>query len=564
MGLFLRNIFLLWTLAGLCHGQNCPILGPAYPAVTNPASSPALNVAKDAFDEALAQALSSGQFDNSTTSFAIQVFSPQVDEPIYEYYHTTAPNANGSLSGSPVGPGTLYRIGSIAKLVSVYAILSKLSDRYWNEPVTNYVPELAAAGRQPGNAVDDVQWSEVTLGALASQMGGIGRDYAFGDLSAILPSGVPGLPNLNETEIVQCGTATGGLRACTRAESMAMILERWPVLPAYHSPIYSNMAFQVLAYAVENITGQDFATLVEDELLKPLGLTRTFLSTPLNDSDAIVVDGWTEDLGDEGPAGAYIQSVADLSRMGRSILNSSLLSTQATRKWLKPVSHTSSPFVSVGRPWEILRLRLPIAPSSNTTRLVDVYSKNGGIGQYLSLLGLSPDHNIGIALLAAGPSVGPVYNTLQALLTTTWLVAGEHAAREQARVNFAGNYTLPDNSSAEITILPNEPGLFLASLVSNGTNMFASVGGTVGAELAAEIGAWLYPTTLTGGNRIAFRAVYGAVGQPADQLCGSWSAIDGLRYGGYPADLFVFEVDEDGRATAVEVPVLKKTLRRTD
>jgi CubicO group peptidase (beta-lactamase class C family) len=61
------------------------------------------------------------------------------------------------------------------------------------------------------------------------------------------------------------------------------------------------MAFQILAYAVENITGQDFATLVEDELLKPLGLTRTFLSPVSNDTDAVVVDGWTGDLGDAGP-----------------------------------------------------------------------------------------------------------------------------------------------------------------------------------------------------------------------------------------------------------------------
>lgn len=254
--------------------------------------------------------------------------------------------------------------------------------------------------------------------------------------------------------------------------------------------------------------------------------------------------------------------MADLSRMGRSILNSSLLSTQATRKWLKPVSHTSSAFASVGRPWEILRLRVPIAPSSNNTRLVDVYTKNGGIGQYLSLIGLSPDHNIGIALLTAGPLAGPVFNALQALLTTTWIQAAEHAARELARVNYAGNYTLPDNSSVEITLLPDEPGLFLASLVSNGTDMFVSVGGVLGS--GAELRAWLYPTTLTDGNRTAFRAVYGAVGQPASESCASWGSIDGLHYGGYPADLFIFEFGVDGRATAVEVPILKKTLRRTD
>lgn len=82
---------------------------------------------------------------------------------------------------------------------------------------------------------------------------------------------------------------------------MKMILKKQPVFPAYHSPNYSNMAFQLLAYAIENITGQAFATVVEEMLVKPLGLSRTFLSVPLNDTDAAVVDGWAEDLGDAGP-----------------------------------------------------------------------------------------------------------------------------------------------------------------------------------------------------------------------------------------------------------------------
>jgi CubicO group peptidase (beta-lactamase class C family) len=187
MRAYLRIAFLFWTLVRLCHGQNCPILGPAYPAVARLSSSPTLNVTKAAFEKALAQALSSGQFDSSTTSFSVQVFSTHDNEPIYEYYHT-ALSANASLSSSQVGPGTLYRIGSISKLVTVYTILSKLSDRYWNEPVTNYVPELAATGYQRSNSINNVEWSEVTLGALASQMGGIGRDctccsgYSFAEL----------------------------------------------------------------------------------------------------------------------------------------------------------------------------------------------------------------------------------------------------------------------------------------------------------------------------------------------------------------------------------------------
>lgn len=82
---------------------------------------------------------------------------------------------------------------------------------------------------------------------------------------------------------------------------MAMILRGWPAVPAYHTPIYSNMAFQVLAYAIENITKTSFPKLVYDELLKPLNLSRTFSSPPLNDTNAVVEDGWREDLGDAAP-----------------------------------------------------------------------------------------------------------------------------------------------------------------------------------------------------------------------------------------------------------------------
>ncbi len=172
----LGTVFLFWALVRSSQGQNCPILGPAYPAVTDPASSSVLRQAKAASDEALTFALSSGELDANGTSFSIRVFSPHVEEPIYEYHHTASTSNNGS-SRRKVGPATLYRIGSISKLVAVYAILSKLSDRYWDEPVTKYVQELAAAAADPrDNAVDNVQWSEVTLGALASQMSGIGRD----------------------------------------------------------------------------------------------------------------------------------------------------------------------------------------------------------------------------------------------------------------------------------------------------------------------------------------------------------------------------------------------------
>lgn len=217
----------------------------------------------------------------------------------------------------------------------------------------------------------------------------------------------------------------------------------------------------------------------------------------------------------------------------------------------------------------------PTNATTGTTRLADVYTKNGGLGQYASILGLSPDHGIGISILVAGPEAGAVLGALQGLVIDTWVRAGEEAAREQARFRFAGLYTSSpggDNSSAEITLLPDEPAIFLASLVSNGTDMLQAIEGVVGGgEPGERFGAWLYPTTLgsSNGSRVAFRAVFGAVGRKAEEICLSWGGVDGLRYGGQPADLLVFEFGEDDdnddrRAVAVEIPVLKRVLWKRD
>lgn len=59
-------------------------------------------------------------------------------------------------------------------------------------------------------------------------------------------------------------------------------------------------------------------------------------------------------------------------------------------------------------------------------------------------------------------------------------------------------------------------------------------------------------------------AVDGVVGRPAGEIYTFWGGVDALRYGGSPADLHVFELGEHGRAAAVRLPVLTKTLRNRD
>ena len=133
------------SLSGLARAQNCPYLGPAYPYPTDVAA-PAFAAAANAFDASLKSAVAEARIAGNSTFYAIQVYTPTSKKLIYETYH--------SPTTQKVGPDTVFRLHSISKLITVYAILAKLGDKYWDEPVTKYIPELARLQR--GNPAYDV------------------------------------------------------------------------------------------------------------------------------------------------------------------------------------------------------------------------------------------------------------------------------------------------------------------------------------------------------------------------------------------------------------------------
>lgn len=281
---------------------------------------------------------------------------------------------------------------------------------------------------------------------------------------------------------------------------------------------------------------------------------------------------------DPGSTAGYHPSLNDLTALGRSILNSTLLPPLTTREWLKPITHTSSLRFAVGSPWEILRESLPVSthPDTKTTRVVDFYTKQGGGDGYTSLMGLSPDHNMGISILTAGPASSATFLAIRELFVDIWLPAAEQAARDQAAVNLAGKYTLGSENNtkswsvAEVSLLPDEAALALSKLVSNGTDVLEFLKANSKQLAGGETGSvkmWLYPMGLVSRSgsckiRMAFRGVIGFSGKPAAEDCASWAEGDRLRWGNYPADVFVFELGEDRGSSAVEVPVLGTALRK--
>jgi CubicO group peptidase (beta-lactamase class C family) len=206
---------------------NCPLLGTSFPP---PTKLSALTTG-DAFTNltsAIQDALNTGRtshgaFDANGTSFSIQLFS--ADSTNLFQFHYTAPSlaqAGANATGvKQVDSNTVYRVGSLSKLfTALLVLLEGGGEDVWDEKVTKFVPELT------DSASGGVAWEEITMGALANHLGGIGRDCKFllfykrravlmdifavatGDLSAQgLPVAQFGLPPVAPSDIPTCGTS---------------------------------------------------------------------------------------------------------------------------------------------------------------------------------------------------------------------------------------------------------------------------------------------------------------------------------------------------------------------
>lgn len=177
-----------FTFAILClaHALDyCPPLGPVYEVPRNLSTDASIRLAVQNFSAVLDQQVerlndsTSISALNVNTSFSIDLYSAHDHRSLFQY-HFTAPVRNDS-STTKVDENTVYRIASISKLVTVFALLLQDGKVHFDDPVTKYVPELARFAKQEDDNDDEndlttTQWSQITVGALASQLSGIGRN----------------------------------------------------------------------------------------------------------------------------------------------------------------------------------------------------------------------------------------------------------------------------------------------------------------------------------------------------------------------------------------------------
>lgn len=172
------------ALAGVTEAiGSCHTPGPAFPPIDLSVPSSSFGQLSNVLDEAVENIINGspgadqGSWNRSTTSFAIEVTS--AEKTLWGYYYT-APILGEYKDSEPtnVTGDTAFRVASISKSFTVYAVLLEKGINL-EDPVTKYLPELLEGEKAPWT----VQWDQISIRALASQLSGISRESRASSVS---------------------------------------------------------------------------------------------------------------------------------------------------------------------------------------------------------------------------------------------------------------------------------------------------------------------------------------------------------------------------------------------
>lgn len=418
------SLHLVSVLAVCFDGAFADFLTPTYPAPADLTSDDSLipvswrnftDTLNVHLNETEDSALLSG-LENVTFSVGMFSIHDRDDAASLQYHYTSSEIRNAELGTREVDADSIYRIASVTKLATVYAGMIELTEEDWNRPITDVLPQLAEIARDANkdDNVYTIQWDKITLWALASQLAGIpslgwpagdrllvyAAEAAAGLESAVDPVIDNGFPPLDLSVLGPCNNFSGPV--CSDDDFLESFRNQAPSFLPWTSPGYTNAGFMLLGLAYSNITGKPMHDIYRDSIFSPLGMdsSTSIVPTGAELARAVVAGDPAANFAIEGgftiPSGGLFSTLNDLAKFGVGILNSTLMPAEKTRKWMKPVTHTSSFSYSIGAPWEIIRYVHP-----STGKVTDFYTKLGDSGYYGAITALIPDYNAGFSLLAA-------------------------------------------------------------------------------------------------------------------------------------------------------------------
>lgn len=339
---------------------------------------------------------------------------------------------------------------------------------------------------------------------------------------------------------------------------------------------------------MESITGKDLPSILASEIFEPLGLSHSSYNTTLPGGvipggSPSLENGWASDSfpSMDHPGGSLYMSTADLVRAGQAILQSTLVPRSVTRRWLKPVLRTGDVASSVGAPWEIRSLR------SCNNRILEYYNKQGDVGAYHTALVLSPQYEVGwvVQVAGIGENASAIRTRLMNAFHTHLMPAVTEQAKIEAGSSFDGQYVDEASNSSVRVVAGYEGhlGLAVLNLTVHGKT-FDILGAQGMPEKYRADTTLLFPSTLQtirqktgavghGGStgsgqyvsRLGFRAVFFSLLDERvliDPSMISWATLGSIKHGQRYMDDWVFELNEDGVATALNIRALRLKLRK--
>jgi len=139
------SLVVAWILLWACEVQvqaapTCPLEGPVFPKPLQLAKSDAVKAAVANLTSTFKDITGGAQ----NYSFALEVFSAHDAAPLFSVLHTAPKLArmNTTAGVKKVDERTVFRVGSLTKIYTIYLFLINAGDKIWNEPITKYVPEL--------------------------------------------------------------------------------------------------------------------------------------------------------------------------------------------------------------------------------------------------------------------------------------------------------------------------------------------------------------------------------------------------------------------------------------
>ena len=554
--LLLHSSFLFSSVKCICYEPS-----PAFPLPQYTTGSLELNTTFSLIEAALTKIGAREDFANA--SFAVEVTSSS--ETLWSFYHT-AQQRNASRPGAFINGTTGFRIASITKVFTVLGILQQhaAGNLSIEDTIDKYVPALGEKSK------GGIPWHHITLRSLASQLSGIPNDWAQVDAINYLSDPTQfGLPPISHGHLPDCDEYNNYVPPCTADDLFKDVDNRQPLFAPNAQSTYSNLAFELLGLALQNVTGIPYEEQIKSSVLTPIGMKHSGFTAPPDDMAAIPNGDnyWDVEEGVQNPTGGLYSTSNDLSKFLRYVLTHYNGLTPSLN-WLQPFSWGTGTSSFFGMPWEIFRSSdmLPY-----TRRPVTFATKAGGLPGYTSIIVLMPEYDLGITILLASP-IG-IIGLIREEVTVPLARGAEVICQSDLKKHYTGTFD-SDQVNSTITLAQDPSrGLHVVEWISNSTDMFPRVQWWMRQSMQPpeHYHLQLVPTLLYKDEQKQEGEVWRLLMVPKrpekeaetdywDDYC--ITHVDELRYGGLPLNEVVFWGEEDDEVQEVELPAFRVTMSR--